>query len=178
MLAETIYSLGNPGTFDITDKDDPMYYVARLAHEISVDRYNLNDAGFEYRQDELSDFTSIASDWDTWVIAIQGWLDAAVIAQEAGTTVPAIPTIPSIPSDPVSAIAIQLLFRIAGALITSWLKKRFEGGTDTGELVHLLGKALLDGDGESLLYLLHAVPLEIIFNRQGEYQDFLYSDTP
>jgi hypothetical protein len=46
----SLYSLGDPGTFDITDKDDPMYYVARFNHEMSVNFYNLQQAGWEFRQ--------------------------------------------------------------------------------------------------------------------------------
>jgi hypothetical protein len=52
MVAVDLYSLGNPGTFDLTDKDDPMYYVARFNHEMSVNFYNLQTAGWEFRQSD------------------------------------------------------------------------------------------------------------------------------
>lgn len=50
MREVTAYSLGNPGTFDITDKNDPLYYIARFNHEMSVNLYNLQQAGWEFRQ--------------------------------------------------------------------------------------------------------------------------------
>jgi hypothetical protein len=178
MKTSTVYSLGAPGSFDITDKDDPMYYVARLAHEQSQNLYNLYTEGFQFQQDELSDFTAVSSDWDTYHAALVTWLDDAVAAQEAGTGVPAIPTPPSLPANPIAGIIMQVLVRIVVNVFVAWLKKKFDSGTATGELVHLLKTALLDGDGGSLLYLLRNTPLEIILSSVGSYQDILYNDIP
>jgi hypothetical protein len=176
MLTSTVYSLGDPGTFDITDKDDPLYYVARYSHEMSVNLYNLSEEEFEYRQSEIADYSDFTDAMDTYTGAFITWLEGAVAAQENETAVPALPTLPTLPSLPIPGIVTQIMIRIVLQLIGNYIKKRFDGGTATGEMVALLKKALLDSSGDSLLYLLHAVPIEIILSRIGEYQDFLYTD--
>jgi len=178
MLSCDVYSLGDPGSFDITDKDDPMYYLARLAHEQSENLYNLNTEGFEFRQDEASDFSTIAGSWNTFGADMNTWFTNAVAASEAGTTVPAIPTLPTLPTDPVTGIVLQILFRVAVSVLGNWLKKILDPDTSAKELTQLLKAALLDSEGNSLFYLLGNTPLEIVLSRIGEYQDFLYSDTP
>lgn len=178
MLTKAIYTLGNPGTFDITDKDDPLYYIARIAHEQSWDRYNLDDEGFEYRQDEATDFTGVASAWDTYLSSLDTWFTSAVAASNAGTSVPAVPTLPTLPTDPLTNIVLQIVFRVIVQICITWLRKKLDPDTEAKELSAILKKALLDGDGESLLYVIQNTPLEIIFSRHGEYQDFLYSDRP
>jgi hypothetical protein len=178
MLTEPIYSLGNPGTFDITDKDDPLYYIARIAHEQSVDRYNLNDEGFEYRQDEGTDFSTVATAWDTYLSSLDTWYTSAVAASNAGSSIPAVPTLPTLPTDPLTNIVLQIVFRVAVQIGITWLKKKLDPNTEAKELSAILKKAFLDGDGESLLYVIQNTPLEIVISRHGEYQDFFYSDRP
>lgn len=178
MLTKAIYTLGNPGTFDITDKDDPLYYIARIAHEQSWDRYNLDDEGFEYRQDEATDFSGVATAWDTYLSSLDSWYTSAVAASNAGTSIPAVPTLPTLPTDPITNIVLQIVFRVIVQITVTWLRKVLDPATEAKELSKILKDALLDGSGESLLHLLRSVPLEIIFSRQGEYQDFLYTDQP
>lgn len=178
MNAVDVYSLGNPGTFDITDKDDPMYYVARYAHEQSVNLYNLNQEDFEFRQDEMTDYTAIKTQWSTFESAMNTWFVDAVAASNAGNSVPAIPTLPTLPTDPVTGIIVQILFRVVCSVLGNWLKKILDPDTSAKEMTALLKKALLDGEGESLMYLLGNTPFELIVSRTGEYEDFLYSDKP
>ena len=92
MLEETVYSLGNPGTFDITDKTDPQYYIARFSHEMSVNFYNLNQAGFAWRQGTQADFGSIETSFDSLMSDVETWFDSAVSASMDDETIPSLPT--------------------------------------------------------------------------------------
>lgn len=176
MLERTIYSLGDPGTFDITDKDDPLYYLARIAHEQSVDRYNLNADGFAYRQDEGSDFSSVATAWDTFAGNLESWFASAVASSEEGWTIPAIPTLPTLPSDPMSGIILQIIFRVGVRILADWLRKKLDPDTTAKEVAQTIRKSFLDDDGNPIMRELQHTPIRIILNRVGEYQDVFYSD--
>lgn len=181
MLEETIYSLGAPGTFDITDKTDPLYYIARFSHEMSQNFYNLQTEGFVWRQDESSDIASIISDFDTYATSLESWFTSAVAASNDDLPIPAPPSVPALPGSPLLGIILSVLVRILIRIFVDWLRKKLDPATEALEIARVLKKALLkQGPTEeySLVELLANTPLEIILSRIGEYQDYLYSDRP
>lgn len=178
MLSEAVYSLGNPGTFDVTDKTDPMYYVARYSHELSVNLYNLQQEGFQWRQEEDTEYDSLTTALDTYGADIADWFTSAVAASNDGLPIPAPPSIPALPGGPLPSIIISLLVRIVVRILVDWLRKKLDPNTEAKEIAQMLKKIFLDADEESLMYLLQSQPLEIMFSKYGDYQDFLYADQP
>lgn len=186
MLKSTVYSLGSPGTFDITDKDDPMYYVARFAHEQSQNLYNLQQAGFEWRQGTQTDFGSIETEFDTFLTAVAAWFETAVAASMAGSSIPALPTMPNLhPTYEASDGGVSVWWLVIKFLLWYVLlrfRKSLEDDTDTEEIVNILRRIFMrknEAEEEySLVELLANQPLEIILSKVSDFQDLVYSDRP
>ena len=178
----TVYSLGNPGTFDITDKTDPMYYVARYSHEQSVNLYNLQTAGFEFKQVEDSDVNDINTEWTAFASSMDTWFVDAVAASNDDLPVPAPPSLPSPRIEPaLGSLIIKAIIRIGIHLLTSWLRKKLDPNTEAKEIAQVLKQALIaQGPSEEypILTQLANTPFEIILTKQGDFEDYLYADRP
>jgi hypothetical protein len=184
MIDLTVYSLGDPGTFDITDKNDPMYYVARLNHELSKNLYNLNTASAKLQQNTTADYGTLETTIDTYLGNVDTWLGSAVAAQAAGSEVPALPTFPDIFDSLALAAGIPpVLWFVAKLGIQigmSYLKKRFDSGTDMGELAAAFREAWIGKNGEDETYpyllLMAQRRLEILLNRTGDLESVYYDE--
>jgi len=180
MIYVNVQSLGNPGSFDITDKDDPLYYIARAAHEESMQYYALQTTGFEYRQEEVSDVTTIQASLETYLSSFAAWLEDAVEAQAEGEEIDPLPTLPAIPGLPYLQLILPIILRIGGRLLEIWLRKKLDGTTDTSELVGVLRKALLHNPGEAtefpILEILAEEKTEIVINSTGSIEDMYWSN--
>jgi hypothetical protein len=181
MLKSTVYSLGNPGTFDITDKDDPLYYLARIAHEQSVNLWNLSQAGLEFRQMEQSDMAALETTYDSFYTDIIAWLDSAVAASMAEDPIPALPSIPDIfPAYEVTDGSVGIWWAIIKFLLYYLLlklKKKLEGGTDVTEVANILRKGLIGeagGEKYSFIELLQNAALHICIDKGDHFQDITY----
>lgn len=179
MLEETIYSLGDPGTFDITDKNDPQYYIARFSHEMSENFYNMQQEGFVWRQSENSDYSALITSFDTYAGLLETWFTTAVAASGNDLPIPAPPSVPALPGSSLPQILIGILMRIGIRVLVDWLRKKLDSGTDAKELTAVLRKALIGVNGESeefsLLELLANIPIEILISRYGEFQDVRFT---
>lgn len=182
MLSREIYSLGDPGTFDITDKDNPQYYVARLSHELSENLYNLQTDGFDFKQMENSDYTSFENAYDTYRALVVTWFTTAIGDSDAGdpiTAVPALPDITSIVPWLGENPWLTFLVNLAIDLGLEWLRGKLASGTEASEVAQVLKQALIGENGASeefpLLELLAAVPIEIILSKYGDFQDVVVS---
>lgn len=179
----TVQTLGDPGTFDITDKSDPLYYIARFNHEMSLNFYQLNQNGFEWRQGTQTDFGSIETEFDTFMGSVATWLDNAVTASMDEDPIPALPTMPNLhPTYEAADGGVSIWWLVIKFLL--WyvllkLKKSLEGGTDVSEIANILRKALLSTNEASEEYsnivLLAHQAIRIILDQKGGYQDFLYT---
>ncbi len=182
MLESTVYSLGDPGAFNPTDKDDPMYYVARFSHEMSRNFYDLQQDGFVWRQSENSDYSSLITSFDTYAGSLETWFTTAVAASGNELPIPAPPSVPALPGSSLPQILMGILMRIGIRVLVDWLRKKLDSGTDAKELTALLRQALIGVNGESeefpLLELLSSIPIEIIISKWGEYQDAVISSRP
>lgn len=181
MLESTVHSEGNPGTFDITDKNDPQYYIARFSHEMSVNFYNLETAGFVWRQSENSDFSSLITSFDTYAGLLETWFTTAVAASGNDLPIPAPPSVPALPGSSLPQILIGILLRIGIRVLVDWLRKKLDSGTDAKELTAVLRKAFIgeiDSTEYPLIELLADVPLEIILNKFGDFQDIVFGSRP
>lgn len=181
MKSSTVYSIGNPGTFDITDKSDPQYYIARFSHEMSQNFYNLNSAGFSFKQIEESDIDAAEEAYDTWAGNIESWFATAVQESMDGDPISSVPGIPDITAilpwltgNPL----LMVLAKIAIQIALAWIRKKLDPDTTSKEIAQKLEECFLGPSGEQLIQMLGNTPLEIIFSRRGEYEDFLYSDRP
>lgn len=176
MLTEAVYSLGDPGSFDL-NPGDPMYWTERFSYECSKNLYNLSIEGFLWRQSETSDATTAENDITAYVADFASWLDNAVSAQEGGTPVPAPPAIPAL-IDFLSGEYVPLLLKLGLSLLVKYLAKRFDSGTETGELADILKKGLIGtigGTEYSFIELLQNTPLKIVISNKGEYEDIEYT---
>jgi hypothetical protein len=180
MIDVPIFSLGSPPTF-IKVSTDANYYLERDAYERCYNRYLLSAAGASWQQAESADFSAWTSALNTYESEFSSWLDAAVEAQADGLPVPAPPTFPApLPGIPWWITAIQIAITVI-KVVWRYVRKRFEGGTDTSELVALLRDAMMLPDPENegeyipIMELLASVPLEIIINKEGQFQDWLFT---
>ncbi|MEE9396115.1 MAG: hypothetical protein V3V31_03790 [Methylococcales bacterium] len=184
MLSQTIYSLGDPGTFDITDKDNPQYYVARLSHELSENLYNLQTAGFDFNQMENSDYASFETAYDTYLTTLATWFDTAVQDSMDGDPIAAVPVIPDI-----TAIVpwlgqnpwLTFLAKVALDMGIRWLRKKLDSDTDAKEITQVLRQALIgeiDSTEYPLIELLANIPIEIILSRYGKELSILHTSRP
>jgi len=182
MLESTVYSLGNPGDFDITDKDNPQYYIARFSHEMSVNYYNLQTAGFVWRQEENSDYSALIATFDTYAGSLDTWFTTAVAASGNDLPIPAPPSVPALPGSSLPQILIGILMRIGIRVLVDWLRKKLDSGTDAKELTSVLRQAFIGENGESeefpLLELLAKVPLEILLTKRGNFEDVAFAAPP
>lgn len=182
MLESTVYSLGNPGTFDITDKDDPMYYISRFSHEMSKNFYDLQQDGFVWRQSENSDYSALITSFDTYAGSLETWFTTAVAASGNELPIPAPPSVPALPGSSLPQILIGILMRIGIRVLVDWLRKKLDSGTDAKELTAVLRKALIGENGESeefpLIELLAKVPLEILLTKRGDFEDLSFAAPP
>lgn len=178
-----VFSLGNPGTFDIVDKDNPMYYLARIAHEQSQTLYNLQQADFELIQEEDSDFSSFEDAFDTYRSSLASWFDDAVEESEAGDPISSVPSIPDLTTlipwmgaNPWTTFLIRIIIDVS----IRWLRKQLDSDTDAKELSQILRKATLKTVGEeefSILELLANIPVEVVISKAGEFQDIILANS-
>ena len=182
MRSQVIYSHGDPGTFDITDKDNPLYYIARYCHECSEDRYELNSDGFVYEQSTVAEVNSVMGSWSTYRAAVLSWFPTAVAASNAGTAIPAAPTTPGYAyvagMDPI-------LHHILNSVITilvHWLEEKLDPDTESKEIAQVLKRAFLDEDGEgdeyALIKQMANTPMEIVVSKADGFEDISYADRP
>lgn len=176
MLESTVNSLGDPGTFDITDKNDPQYYIARFSHEMSANFYDLAQSGFVWRQSENSDYSALVTSFDTYAGLLETWFTTAVAASGNDLPIPAPPSVPALPGSSLPQILIGILMRIGIRVLVDWLRKKLDSGTDAKELTAVLRKALIgeiDSEEYPLVELLANKTVEIIITRAGDFQDIL-----
>ncbi len=184
MLSQTIYSLGDPGTFDITDKTDPQYYIARFSHEMSKNFYDLQTAGFDFNQMENSDYAAFEDAFDTYRTTLATWFDTAVQDSMDGDPIAAVPAVPDLTalipwlgSNPW----VTFLLKVGLDIAIRWLRKKLDSDTDAKEITQVLRQAFIGetgGDEFPLMELFAEVPLQIIINRWGEFQDIVLGNTP
>lgn len=179
MLSQTIYSLGDPGTFDIVDKDDPQYYIARFSHEMSENFYLLQTAGFDFNQMENSDYAAFENAYDTYRALIVTWFATAIGESNDGDPITAVPALPDITSIVPWLGENPWLTFLANSVIDlglEWIRATLASGTLASEVAQVLKQALIgevDSTEYPLLELLATVPIEIILSRAGEFQDIL-----
>lgn len=184
MLSQTIYSLGNPGTFDITDKTNPQYYIARFSHEMSVNFYNLQTAGFDFNQMENTDYAAFEDAFDTYRTTLATWFDTAVQDSMDGdpiASVPAIPDITAIIPWLGSNPWVTFLVRVGLDVAIRWLRKKLDSNTDAKEITQVLRQAFIgeiDSTEFPLIELIANQAIEIIVNRYSEFQDLTWTSEP
>lgn len=182
MLTTTVYSLGDPGTFDITDKNDPQYYIARFSHEMSENYYNLQTQGFEFVQYEDSDYAAMENAFDTYVGLVSTWYDTAVQDSADGDPIASVPTFPDL-TTLVPYLGqnawVMFLVKLAIQMAIRWLRKKLDSDTDAKEITAVLRQGLLktiDSTEYPIMELLANIPIEVIINKIGEFQDILLSN--
>ncbi|MEE9397506.1 MAG: hypothetical protein V3V31_10905 [Methylococcales bacterium] len=181
MLSQTIYSLGNPGTFDITDKDDPQYYIARFSHEMSVNFFNLQTAGFDFNQMETTDYSSLETVFNTYAGTLATWFDTAVQDAMDGDPIAAVPTAPNITTTIPwlgSNPWVSLLLRAGLDIVIRWLRKTLDSDTDAEEITRVLRQALIgeiDSTEFPLIELIASQAIQIIISKYGDYQDLIWN---
>jgi hypothetical protein len=182
MLSQEVYSLGNPGTFDITDKDDPQYYIARFSHEMSVNFYNLQQDGFNFNQMEDSDYSSLETVFNTYASTLATWFDTAVQDAMDGDPIAAVPTAPNLTTTIPwlgSNPWVSLLLRAGLDIVIRWLRKTLDSDTDAEEITRILRQALIGesgGDEFPLIEILANQAIQIVMSRSGEYQDIIFTN--
>jgi len=181
-ITSDVYSLGNPGTFDITDKDNPLYYIARYSHECSKNLYDLEQAGWEFEQTQKSEVVTFKTQTETFVSAVLAWYATAVAASEAGTSIPAVPSPPSFPTG-TGCIAFQsYLLRVIIQIALMWIRQKLDPDTDSTEISQVLKRAFLgengSGDEYALIEQMANTPLEIVVSKADGFEDISYADRP
>ena len=182
MLNTTVYSLGDPGTFDIVDKDDPQYYIARLSHEMSENLYNLQTAGFDFKQMENTDYASFEDAWDTYRTNVAAWFDTAVQDSMDGDPIAGVPAIPDITaiipwlgSNPWVTFLVRVVIDVG----IRWLRKKLDSGTDAKEITQVLRQAFIgkiDSTEYPLMELLANVPIQVLISQWGQLQDVMLNN--
>lgn len=184
MLSQTVYSEGNPGTFDITDKNDPQYYIARFSHEMSENFFNLQTAGFDFNQMENSDYAAFEDAYDTYRALIVSWFTTAIGESNDGdpiTAVPALPDITSIVPWLGDNPWLTFLVNLGIDLGLEWLRGKLASGTEASEVAQVLKQALIgeiDSTEYPLIELLAALPIKVSIDRKNEVQDILLTGNP
>ena len=176
MLEYIVYSLDDPGTFDLT-KGDPMYWTERLSFEFTTMLYNMETLGFKLRQAEDSDYVSIEGTLTTYITTFYNWADAAIDASNSGDPIPVSPALPTLPNF-MSGELIALLLKVIIRGIMRWIELKLESGTEASEIAQILKKGLIGKVGEteySLIELLQNTPLEIRVSLKGEHEDITYT---
>lgn len=124
------------GTFDLAPAD-PLYHTERLSYYILYNMAQMKAQDFRLRQldgNDISDWSDLLDGY--FETTFPNWLDGAVTAQAEGTEVPTLPEPPSPPALPVPNSLVSIVVEIAIRASLWWIKKRFEGETETGELTH------------------------------------------
>lgn len=176
MLEYTVYSLGDPGTFDLT-VGDPMYWTERLSFETTKMLYDMNALGFKLRQPVDSDYVDIEGTLTTYITTFYNWADSAVDASNAGLPIPTSPALPTLPNF-MSVELIALLVKVIIRIVTRWVEKKLEHGTEASEIAQVLKQGLIGIAGEteySFIELLQNTPLEIRVTLKGESEDITYT---
>lgn len=170
----SVYSLGDPGVFDLSKGAD-MYWTERLSYEFTKMLYDMNTEGFEIRQEEPVDFTDITTDFNDYADDLETWFTTAVAASNAGDVIPAPPSIPALPGSTLPGILISIFLRVFTRIIIDWLRKKLDPDTQALEIAAILKKALLLPDpanGEiAILELLSRIPIEITISEHGDFED-------
>lgn len=170
----SVYSVGDPGAFDLSKGAD-MYWTERVSYEFTKMLYDMSLEGFEVRQDEPTDYTDITSDFNTYAGSLATWFTTAVQASNDGDVIPAPPSVPALPGNTLPGILITIFLRVFVRIIVDWLRKKLDPDTQALEIAAILKKALLLPDPEngdiSILELLASVPIEIILSKYGDVQD-------
>jgi hypothetical protein len=155
----------------------------------------MNNAGFTISQEEASDVSTMLATADTFVSDLSTWLVSAVSAQAEGTSVPAIPAIGTLVAGLSPTSIMTFVAHLAIKFALEYLRERFEGGSDTGELVSLLDSAIMaEENGEKIsvlkrfclsqqgtggylsnLWLLSQQPIEIMINRTGQIESVSFN---
>ena len=176
MLQYTVYSLDDPGTFDLT-KGDPMYWTERLSFETTKMLYDMAALGFKFRQAEDSDYVSIEGTLTTYITTFYNWADAAVDASNSGDPIPVSPALPTLPNF-MSGELIALLLKVIIRVIMRWVEKKLESGTEASEIAQVLKQGLIGEVGAteySFIELLQNTPLDIRVSLKGEHEDITYT---
>lgn len=181
MISTPVISEGNPGSFDLTDKTIPEYYVARLAHELSLNLYNLSLGSWQLQQYQNFDYSEMETAFDGWADNIESWMAAADQASDDGESIAELPAIPNLTTFMPQLLmnpVLCVIAKIAVQLMIHWIKIKMNPDTTGTEIAQMLKKCFLGEENQQLIQMLGNTPLEIILSRGGELQDFLYSDRP
>lgn len=178
MKSRAIASLGDPGAFTLTDKDNPLYYIARFSHEMSMNFRNLNLDGFEFKQPENSDFNNVETAFDTYGNNLDTWFENAVQASEEYEEVPALPTIPDF-TDIIPWLAanpwLAFLVKIAIRIGLTWLKKKLDPNTSGTEVAKVLKEIFI---GETIGTTAEILEAGLFGYEEEAYLRALYDDNP
>jgi len=182
MRSQVVQTLGSPGSFDITDKDNPLYYIARYCHECSMNLYELNADGFRFEQLEKSEVEIKLQQYSTWRTSLITWFTTAVAASEAGTAIPSLPSTPSFMYIPGGSGLLEYTLNQFIRVAFEWLKKKLDSDTDATEIAQVLKRAFLgeDGSGDeyALIEQMANTPLEIVVSKADGFEDISYADRP
>jgi len=180
MREKIVQTLGAPGTFDITDKDNPLYYIARYAHECSLNLYHLNAQSFQWEQPTEAETSSALTSLNTFGAAVATWAATAVADSEAGDPIEALPTLPVLPIFTGPNAIIMNLLQVFIRIGLAWLRQKLDSDTDTSEIAQVLERCFLGktagGDEYQIIQQLANQPLEINIRDGGGYEDIIYSD--
>lgn len=180
MRSSTITSLGNPGSFDLSDKDDPLYYIARASHEQSMQFYNLSSNSFEYRQEESTDVGAIQTAFDGYLTSFKAWIDSALTARAEGESIPALPAFAALATAGIPNILIAMIIKFGIQILMEWIRGKLNPQSeDIDELVDVLKRAMLyNSDTEDEYAIMSAVadqPIEIMLNNTNNIEDVSFS---
>jgi len=182
MREKIVQTLGNPGTFDITDKDNPLYYIARYSHECSLNLYHLNAQGFQFEQPTSTEAYTTRAQYDSWLTAVTSWLSTAVTASEDGDPIPAVPNFAGLPVPVGPEGYLVLLLQMALELFLTWIRQKLDSDTDTSEIAQVLERCFLGkdalGDEYQIIQQLANTPLEILIGDGANFEDIVYGDRP
>lgn len=176
MLETSVYSLGDPGTFDLI-AGDPMYWTERLSFELSKNLYNLSNGGYKFRQPVAADYTTLETTVNTYITSFATWADSAVDASNDGLPIPVPPTLPTLP-DFLSGEVWAMLIKLGLGILIRWIEKKLESGTEASEIAQVLKQGLIGlagGEEYSFIELLQNTPLEIRVSSKNEYEDITFT---
>lgn len=181
MKTISVYSLGNPGTFDLIPGDD-MYWTERLSYEFSKMLYDMQTQGFDVRQEEATDYDTLESDLDTFSDSFATWAESAFEASTDGLPIPSPPSVPALPGGPLGGMLISIFLRIIIKLLVRWIEKMLIPDTEGSEIAQILKKGLIDqnasGEDYSILWNLARQAIHIILTKESIINDVELRDYP
>jgi hypothetical protein len=146
---------------------DPLYQLATLSLDIHKLLKNMSDAGMEVQQPEVSDVSTMTTDFANFANTFDSWIESAAIASTAGDPIPANPTPPALAGNLAVLLAggwgaiIPVLVRMAVDLIIRYIERRLDPETEVDEVVKAindlqadLGARLTAPGGEDLAQVL------------------------